>query len=136
MIQILYNYLPDHRGIFSYRLIICLTEQGPVSLEVLWNAYCEQHPEVKGGPHGEGKSSGERELNFKSLSDLQQFSLLLLEKLGLKHCYLLSRDAYNEGIDTVGDREQFQQIFAKYGDVVINHKLKSKIGLLFEKFFQ
>lgn len=122
MMRILYNYVPNNQGSFSYRPVVCLTDQGPISREVLQKIYDQQWP-----------NSGE-ELNFPSLGDLQQFSYLLLQKLGLKEGHLLSKESYNEGVREVNDREQFQEIFAKYGEVITNDELASKKNFLSKIF--
>ena len=126
MIRILYNYAPDGHGLFSYQPIVCLTDRGPIPSEILLRVYRKQWPHR---PHHQG------EFCFQSLGDLQQFSFLLLQELGLKYCYLLSRESYNEGVQQVSDGEQFQEIFTKYGDVITNHESESK-KRFFEKFFQ
>ena len=115
MVRLLYNYLPGRHGQFVYRPVACFTDRGPVSREVLNKVYREGWPE------------GER-LDFESLADLQQFSLALLEKLKLKHCYLLSKDSYNEGVQEVSNQEQLQQLFTHHGELLTNHHIKSKGG--------
>ena len=91
---------------FTYQPVVCLTDQGPISQEVLLKVYNQQWQESEG------------ELSFSSLNDLQKFSYLLLKKLGLKKGLLLSQESYNKGIQEVNNIEGFPEIFSKYGDVV------------------
>ena len=61
-----------------------------------------------------------QELVFSSLVDLQRFACLLLKKTGLKHCHLLSKDAYNEGVEQANDLGQLRKFFQQHAKLVVN----------------
>ena len=126
-INLLYNYLPDDRDQFSYRIIVCTGKDGPISDEILQKVFRERwRGPVTTTWGGVGPC-------FEGLSDLQQFSLMLLEELGLKHCYLLSKDGYNEGIRKVKEAAELPEMFSQYGDAITNHDLRSRQRPFLEK---
>lgn len=134
MICILYNYLPDGQGRFSYRAEVCLGEQGPIAPEVLRKVYRRQRDGGRDRDAADG--DGGEELRFQGLDELQQFSFSLLQELAARHCYLLSKEAYNEGVRGVSEAEQLREIFVKFGDVISNHEQKSRRRGFFGRFFQ
>lgn len=72
-------------------------------------------------------------LKFLNLDDLKSFALRVCQELGEKEVRLISVQDYNIGLDGSKDLVSFQNIFTKYGEVVVNESAKKK-GL-FGKLF-
>jgi hypothetical protein len=72
-------------------------------------------------------------LTFLNLDDLKAFALRVSQEVGEREVKLLSVQDYNIGLDGSKDLTQFQSIFTKYGEAVINESAKKK-GL-FGKLF-
>lgn len=72
-------------------------------------------------------------LKFLNLDDLKIFALRVCQEMGEKEVRLISVQDYNIGLDGSKDLVSFQNIFTKYGEVVVNESAKKK-GL-FGKLF-
>lgn len=72
-------------------------------------------------------------LKFLNLDDLKSFALRVCQEMGEKEVRLISVQDYNIGLDGSKDLVSFQNIFTKYGEVVVNESAKKK-GL-FGKLF-
>lgn len=72
-------------------------------------------------------------LKFLNLDDLKSFALRVCQEIGEKEVRLISVQDYNIGLDGSKDLVSFQNIFTKYGEIVVNESAKKK-GL-FGKFF-
>ena len=73
-------------------------------------------------------------LTFLNLDDLKIFSLRVCQELSEKEVRLISVQDYNIGIDGAKDLKSFQEIFDKYGELIVNESAKKK-GLM-AKFFK
>jgi len=73
-------------------------------------------------------------LTFLNLDDLKTFSLRVCQELSEKEVRLISVQDYNIGIDGAKDLKSFQEIFDKYGELIVNESAKKK-GLM-AKFFK
>lgn len=72
-------------------------------------------------------------LTFLNLDDLRNFALRVCQEVGEREVRLISVQDYNIGLDGAKDLGTFKNIFAKYGEVVVNEsaKPKSLFGRLF-----
>ncbi len=73
-------------------------------------------------------------LTFLSLDDLKAFALRVAEELGSKDVRLISVQDYNIALDGARDLATYQDIFTKFGELVINETVSRKKGIL-GKFF-
>lgn len=72
-------------------------------------------------------------LTFLNLDDLKAFALRVCQETSEKEVRLLSVQDYNIGLDGAKDLKSFQNVFSKYGEVVVNESARKK-GL-FGKLF-
>lgn len=72
-------------------------------------------------------------LTFLNLDDLKAFALRVCQETSEKEVRLLSVQDYNIGLDGAKDLKSFQNVFSKYGEVVVNESVRKK-GL-FGKLF-
>ena len=72
-------------------------------------------------------------LTFLNLDDLKTFALRVCQETSEKEVRLLSVQDYNIGLDGAKDLKSFQNVFSKYGEVVVNESARKK-GL-FGKLF-
>jgi hypothetical protein len=68
-------------------------------------------------------------LKFLNLDDLRTFALRVCQEMGEKEVRLISVQDYNIGLDGARGRLDLQEIFSRYGEVVMNEVAKKK-GLL------
>lgn len=71
-------------------------------------------------------------LCFETLDELKNFTFFLLDELSIRKACLLSVQNYNIGLDGAKDKESFQELFEKYGEILQNEGAKKKS--LFSKF--
>lgn len=74
------------------------------------------------------------ELSFLSLDDLKGFAMRVTEEVEAGQVRLLSVQDFNIGVDGSKGIKSFQNIFQKFGDVILNPNVKKKTGI-FGKFF-
>lgn len=73
-------------------------------------------------------------LKFLNLDDLKTFALRVCQELGTREVRLISAQDYNIGLDGARDTKSFQDIFSKYGELLVNESSARKKGIL-GKFF-
>lgn len=105
----------------SYHVVYFFSEHGFLETEMMK----ELSKSVPDGDH--------ENLTFLNLDDLKAFGLRVCQEMGEREVRLLSVQDYNIGLDGAKDLTQFQTIFTKYGESVINESAKKK-GL-FGKLF-
>lgn len=106
----------------SYGVVYFFSEQGFLEKEMLK----EMSKTVPDADHDN--------LTFLNLDDLKAFALRVCQETSEKEVRLLSVQDYNIGLDGAKDLKSFQNVFTKYGEVVINESAARKKGL-FGKLF-
>jgi hypothetical protein len=101
-----------------YKVIYCFSQNGFLDLPILQEL-------AKCVPEADYLS-----LNFLSLDDLKIFALRVCEEFNSEDARLLSAQDYNIGLDSVISKENYREIFEKYGEVVIKESRSNKKSLL------
>lgn len=123
-VSLVFSHLRDsnHNDELRFLPLIAFTDEGPVADEILEQIYCDTWTDPSGRP------------SFHDLNDLKKYAFLLSQKLNKWGCYLLSADVYNESLSSVHNRQDFQHLFAKAGEIILNDEYQKNRGI-FKKIF-
>jgi hypothetical protein len=106
----------------SYQMVYVFNEEGMVEPSVLLELL-KPYPD-----------SNFQDKTFPNLDDLKAFSRRLAEELDAPQVRIISVQDYNIGIDGAKDLKSLKDIFAKYGELLMNEsrmKKKNFFGKLF-----
>ncbi len=78
---------------------------------------------------------GGEDLSFQSLDLMKDFAMSFASEFEAEEVRLISAQDYNVGQDSVKDRKGLGQVFAKYGEAVVNPEFKKRGGI-FGKLFR
>jgi hypothetical protein len=72
---------------------------------------------------------------FRTMEELQQFALLVVQKFRASQIILLSVEDYNLAVESVHDLVEYRELFKQHGEVVKSGETLHRPRLLLHKLF-
>lgn len=127
-LNLIYHFQPSQNqdGNFrtaNYKMVYFFSDEGFLDQALL-------HEMAKIIPEADHQN-----LTFLSLDDVKAFSLRVAQEVQENEIRLLSVQDYNIGVDGARDLASFQEIFSKYGELVVGEQSRKKKSGLLGKLF-